>query len=165
MVLWFLKKQAETPQPVLNTFCIYCWQKSDCVTVNNPALSLVLLVNNRADDMNTVVCHQSYLNRFPAQANNNVHLLFLSIPCLRTSSTAAVSSSFRNWLSFAIFSPFSRKFWVAVSTDAAKTWAFLERPFFLFEGPLLLELTNVVTYAWQGYKMRQINNSTMGMSV
>lgn len=68
------------------------------------------------------------------------------IPCLRTSSTAAVSSSFRNWLSFAIFSPFSRKFWVAVSTEAAKTWAFLERPFFLLDGPLLLEFTRVVTY-------------------
>lgn len=70
----------------------------------------------------------------------------LHIPCLRTSSTAAVSSSLRNWLSFAIFSPFSRKFWVAVSTEAAKTWAFLERPFFLLEGPLLLEFTRVVTY-------------------
>lgn len=70
----------------------------------------------------------------------------LNIPCLRTSSTAAVSSSLRNWLSFAIFSPFSRKFCVAVSTDAAKTWAFLERPFFLLDGPLLLEFTKVVTY-------------------
>lgn len=73
-------------------------------------------------------------------------LYFFIIPCLRTSSTAAVSSSFRNWLSFAIFSPFSRKFWVAVSTEAAKTWAFLERPFFLLDGPLLLEFTRVVTY-------------------
>lgn len=67
------------------------------------------------------------------------------LPCLRTSSTAATSSSFRNWLSFAILSPFSRKFSVACSTEAAKTWAFLERPRFLLEGPLLLVLTNVVT--------------------
>lgn len=73
-------------------------------------------------------------------------ICIFTIPCLRTSSTAAVSSSFRNWLSFAIFSPFSRKFWVAVSTEAANTWAFLERPFFLLDGPLLLELTKVVTY-------------------
>lgn len=67
------------------------------------------------------------------------------LPCLRTSSTAATSSSFRNWLSFAILSPFSRKFSVACSTEAAKTWAFLERPRFLLEGPLLLVLTSVVT--------------------
>ena len=77
---------------------------------------------------------------------HTVAICTFNIPCLRTSSTAAVSSSLRNWLSFAIFSPFSRKFWVAVSTDAANTWAFLERPFFLLDGPLLLEFTNVVTY-------------------
>lgn len=69
-----------------------------------------------------------------------------SSPCLRTSSTAAMSSSFRSWLSLAICSPFSKKFWVACSTDTAKTWAFLERPFFLLDGPLLLVLTRVVTW-------------------
>lgn len=87
----------------------------------------------------------------PSDLKKRVHTLCMKlyvfmIPCLRTSSTAAVSSSFRNWLSFAIFSPFSRKFWVAVSTEAASTWAFLERPFFLLDGPLLLEFTKVVTY-------------------
>lgn len=69
-----------------------------------------------------------------------------SSPCLRTSSTAAMSSSFRSWLSLAICSPFSKKFWVACSTDTARTWAFLERPFFLLDGPLLLVLTRVVTW-------------------
>ncbi|TNN32825.1 hypothetical protein EYF80_057013 [Liparis tanakae] len=67
-------------------------------------------------------------------------------PCLRTSSTAACSSSLRSRLSLAICSPFSRKLCVACSTDTASTWAFLERPFFLLDGPLLLVFTSVVTW-------------------
>lgn len=68
-----------------------------------------------------------------------------SSPCFRTSSTAVIRSSVRSWLSLAICSPFSRKFCVACSTDKARTWAFLERPFFLLDGPLLLVFTSVVT--------------------
>lgn len=86
------------------------------------------------------------------QYNNNKkqkHRLKQSSPCLRTSSTAAMSSSLRSWLSLAICSPFSRKFWVACSTDTARTWAFLERPFFLPDGPLLLVFTRVVTCTTQ----------------
>lgn len=73
-----------------------------------------------------------------------------SSPCFRTSSTAEMSSSLRSWLSLAICSPFSKKFCVACSTDTARTWAFLERPFFLLDGPLLLVFTSVVTWGERG---------------
>lgn len=87
--------------------------------------------------------------------------LYRTIPCLRTSSTAAMSSSLRSWLSLAICSPFSRKFWVACSTDTARTWAFLERPFFLLDGPLLLVFTSVVTYEWRTGHCRWFSNNTI----
>ena len=48
---------------------------------------------------------------------------------------------------------------MAVSTDAARTWAFLERPFFLLDGPLLLEFTKVVTYSTpQELAERRVNS-------
>ncbi len=98
------------------------------------ALIYVWLLNGTLEQISSKFCLGQYLR-----------VITSCSPCLRTSSTAAISSSFRSWLSLAICSPFSRKFWVACSTDTASTWAFLERPFFLLDGPLLLVLTRVVT--------------------
>lgn len=71
---------------------------------------------------------------------------------LRTSRSAALSSSVKMGASLAIFSPLSNKFQVASSTEARMTRALLEQPFFFLEG-FWGQFTNVVTYNIRSFRM------------
>lgn len=71
-----------------------------------------------------------------------------------TSASAAWSSSLNTTASLAILSPLSNKFQVASSTEASRTQALLERPFFLLEG-FCGQFTSVVTYVLKKKKRQQ----------